>query len=83
MTMPLVGECKWTAEPIRKGVVEYFFRQADEIFRAADKWRVTYALFSRSGFTSEARQAAGNRSCLWIGMDRIDTDCGTCRKHSA
>lgn len=71
----LVGECKWTAEPIRKGVVEDFFRRADEIIPApADKWHVTYALFGRSGFTSEARQATGNRVCLWIGMDRIDTD---------
>jgi AAA+ ATPase superfamily predicted ATPase len=71
----LVGECKWTAEPIRKGVVEYFFKQADEIIPdPADKWRVTYALFSRSGFTSEARAAAGKRACLWINLDRIDAD---------
>ena len=71
----LVGECKWTAEPIRKWIVEDFFRRADEIIpEPADKWRVTYALFSRSGFTREARQAAGDRSCLWIGLDQIDAD---------
>ena len=71
----LVGECKWTAEPIRKSVVEYFFRQADEIIPApAENWRVTYALFGRKGFTAEARAAAGKRSCLWINLERIDAD---------
>jgi uncharacterized protein len=71
----LVGECKWTAEPIRKGVVEDFFQRADEIIpEPAGQWQVTYALFSRSDFTREARQAAGDRSCLWIGLDRIDRD---------
>lgn len=71
----LVGECKWTAEPIRKWVAEDFFRRAAEIIpEPADKWQVTYALFSRSGFTSEARQAAGDRACLWIGLDKIDAD---------
>ena len=71
----LVGECKWTTGPIRKWVIEDFFRRADQIIpNPADTWQVTYALFGRSGFTGEARQTAGSRSCLWIGMDRIDAD---------
>jgi hypothetical protein len=71
----LLGECKWTVEPIRKRVVESFLPQAQQVIPSpAEDWQVTYALFSRSGFTDEARRAAAGYACLWLGLDDIDAD---------
>lgn len=71
----LLGECKWTAEPIRKKVVDDFLARAQQVIPApAEDWQVTYALFSRSGVTEEARQAAKEHECLWVNLDQIDAD---------
>lgn len=40
----LLGECKWTAEPIRKGIVEDFISRADQVIpEPVEDWKVTYA----------------------------------------
>lgn len=71
----LLGECKWTAEPIRKGVVEDFIKRSGQIVpEPIENWQVTYALFSKSGFTTEARQAMSGRTCLWVTLDQLDQD---------
>jgi hypothetical protein len=31
-------------------------------------------LFSRSGFTDEARQAMKGHKCLWVSLDQLDAD---------
>jgi uncharacterized protein len=69
----LLGECKWTAEPIRKWVVEDFLKRAPQIIPTpVEAWRVTYALFSKNGFTAEARQAMSGHDCLWIDLEQLD-----------
>ncbi len=71
----LLGECKWTAEPIRKRIVEDFIARAQQVIPPpADRWQVTYALFSRSGVTEEARQAGRGHKCLWVNLDQMDKD---------
>jgi hypothetical protein len=71
----LLGEWKWTAEPIRRRVVEDFLQRAQQMIPSpANRWRATYALFSRSGFTDEARQAAAGYQCTWLSLDQIDSD---------
>jgi len=71
----LLGECKWTADPIRRRVVEDFLQRAQQVIPSpADRWQATYALFSRSGFTDEARQAAAGYPCMWLSFDQIDSD---------
>jgi AAA+ ATPase superfamily predicted ATPase len=71
----LLGECKWTTDPIRKGVVESFLKSAVQIIpEPVENWKVTYALFSKSGFTAEAKQVMGQRDCLWIDLNRLDRD---------
>ena len=40
----------------------------------AERWRVTYALFARSGFTDEARRAAAGYPFLWLTLDELDAD---------
>jgi len=71
----LLGECKWTAEPIRKRTVEDFLQRAQQVIPVpVESWHVTYALFSKSGFTGEARRAAGEHPCLWVHFDQMDAD---------
>ena len=71
----LLGECKWTAEPIRKHVVEGLLARAPQVIpEPVERWQVTYALFSRSGFTDEARQAMKGHKCLWVSLDQLDAD---------
>jgi len=71
----LLGECKWTAEPIRKRIVEDFLGRARQVIpEPAEKWKVSYALFSKSGFTDEARQAAKGVKCLWVSLSQIDAN---------
>jgi AAA+ ATPase superfamily predicted ATPase len=69
----ILGECKWTGEPIGAGVVEDFLVRAPQIVPApAERWRVTFAFFSRNGFTPQARQAGKGHDCLWVDMRQID-----------
>ncbi len=71
----LLGECKWTAEPIRKRAVEDFLQRAQQVIPVpVESWHVTYALFSKSGFTEKARRAAGEHPCLWVHFDQMDAD---------
>jgi AAA+ ATPase superfamily predicted ATPase len=71
----LLGECKWLTEPMRASVARDFLARAQRVIPApAERWQVTYALFSKSGFTDEARQAAANVRCLWVDFDQIDAD---------
>ncbi|HKZ01399.1 MAG TPA: ATP-binding protein [Pyrinomonadaceae bacterium] len=69
----LLGERKWLNEPIRRNVVTEFFARATRSIPAPpERWKVTYAFFSRSGFTDEARRAAADYQCLWISLADID-----------
>ena len=75
----LLGECKWTTEPIRKRVVEDFLERAQQVIPSpAERWQVTYALFSRRGFTDEARQPMAVHKCLWVDLDQLDADLRAC-----
>ena len=68
----LLGECKWLAEPLRRSVVVDFLARASRIIpEPADRWRVTYAFFSRGGFTAEARQVAEGRRCIWVSLEEM------------
>lgn len=70
----LLGECKWTKEPIGAGVVrELIEDKAPSVAIDHDKpWRFTFAFFSKSGFTPEARAAARGHECLWVDLNRLD-----------
>lgn len=70
----LLGECKWLNEPMRKNlVVDFLARAKFAIPEPNDRWKVTYAFFSRLGFTDEARAAAAGQHCIWVTMDNIDS----------
>jgi len=52
----LLGECKWSAEPVGVGVLESL---TAKVARVTGRWsEVRLALFARSGFTVQCREAA-------------------------
>jgi len=58
----LLGECKWTTDPVGRGVFDDLTAVESEVrWQGADR-KVRYALFSRSGFTDELRAVVDERS---------------------
>ena len=54
----LVGECKWSVNPIGGNVLEDLKRKAIVLCRNTEIQRIQYALFSRSGFTPTLEEQA-------------------------
>lgn len=71
----LLGECKWTKEPIDRSVVDSLVQKTPQVVPGPlEQWRVHYAFFSKSGFTNEARRAVGGAGCYWITLDQLDRE---------
>ncbi|OGO42380.1 MAG: hypothetical protein A2Z04_08745 [Chloroflexi bacterium RBG_16_57_9] len=69
----LLGECKWTTEPIGKAIVTTLLGKMPKVIPGLlDRWHVYYAFFSKSGFTDEARRATGKAPCFWVSLDQLD-----------
>jgi len=62
----VLGECKWTAEPVGQSLLSEIETLTPEVrWRGTDR-RVQYALFSKNGFTSELDAVADERSDLHL-----------------
>ncbi len=70
----LLGECKWTNEPLGERVVRELIRDKQPLLKLDVSWKVRYAFFSRSGFTAEAIMAAGGAPCEWVNLQRLDSE---------
>lgn len=69
----LLGECKWTTESIGRAVVLGLMEKTQAVVQGPlEDWKIYYAFFSRSGFTDEAKRAAGSAGCLWIYLEQLD-----------
>lgn len=67
----ILGECKWTARRMDRGVLEDLERKA-ALFRRLKDFKVTYALFCRSGFEKRlVTEAASRGMLLFEGLRRI------------
>lgn len=62
----LVGECKWSTKPIGLNIFVDLQRKAKAL-QADGAWRLTYALFSRSGFTPDLAALAQTEGILLVG----------------
>lgn len=56
-----IGECKWWSHPVDIGVLNDVKRKG-QLFNAD---RITYVLYSKTGFTESVRQAAGSNVLLY------------------
>jgi AAA+ ATPase superfamily predicted ATPase len=70
----LFGKCNWSKRSISEADVRTLVEQAKvTIPRPVEAWQVSYAFFSRSGFTKVARRAIGKAKCYWVGLDELDS----------
>jgi len=83
----LLGECKWTRDPMDAGVLKDLVEKAGLVVPDREDWQVFFLGFSKSGFTREAeafaRQIAAARpanarwqlaGCLLVDLPRLDRD---------
>jgi hypothetical protein len=69
----ILGECKWTGKPIDAAVVAGLIQRAQRVIPVpVDKWTITYAFFSRSGFAPDAKSAAAGHKCIWVTLEQLD-----------
>ena len=67
------GKCNWSRHPIGADDVDALIQQSVGVVpQPSDEWNVSYAFFSRSGFTQAARRAIGKAKCLWVNLDDLD-----------
>lgn len=69
----LLGECKWYTAQVGVSVIHELVAKMPLVVPGAD-WQVTYAFFSRTGFTPEAQQAAHALNALLVTLQMVDTD---------
>jgi hypothetical protein len=77
----LLGECKWGLDKIDKQVVNELIQEKTPKVRRdlqdlGNDWKVHYAIFARSGFTSAARTEMNRVNGLCIDLAAIDEVLG-------
>lgn len=75
----LLGECKWGAQPVERGVVEELIekktaRLLQDMEQEAAAWRVYYVLFSRLGLTAGAQAALQAVDGMAVDPARLDRE---------
>jgi hypothetical protein len=75
----LVGECKWTAQPMRRAVLDDLLDLKLPALAQAgvDVSGARVALFSRSGFARDLESAAADRGVRLIGLQQLLDDLGS------
>jgi len=66
----LVGECKWSQNPIGEEVLEELISDAHHLPTSFQR-QMIYALFSLSGFTEELKQRAEKEEIYLISADEM------------
>ncbi|RRR66523.1 MAG: hypothetical protein EI684_20635 [Candidatus Viridilinea halotolerans] len=77
----LLGECKWTADELDRKVVRELVetktpRLLADLPNGGAGWTVTYAYFTRSGFTSEARHEAQRHGAILVDAAQLGAELG-------
>lgn len=67
----LVGECKWSVNPVGVNVLDDLKQKAQAILREGEITQLHYALFSRSGFTPALQAQAQKEGVALHGVDEI------------
>jgi hypothetical protein len=77
----LLGECKWTGEPVDRKIVRELIGTktplllADMRVASAD-WSIRHAIFARSGATEAAQQELAAHNGLLVDLARLYADLG-------
>jgi hypothetical protein len=75
----LVGECKWGADTVSRPVARELIGTKAPLLLAelpdqGQGWRVSYALFTRTGATEAARQEVEAHSGIIVDLPRLIQD---------
>lgn len=72
-TVSVVGECRWSAQPMRRSVLDDLLeRKLPALAQAGvDVGRAQVVLFSRSGFAAELRSVAAPRHVRLVDLDQL------------
>ena len=75
----LLGECKWTAEPISRAILTELIEEKTPRVLASlpeggSGWQVHYAAFSRAGFTPPTIELAKQYHAQLITLEQLDHD---------
>lgn len=75
----VVGECRWTAQPMRRSVLEELLELKVPALAQAgvDVSRAEVVLFSRAGFAPDLRDAARERGARLVDVERLVGDLAT------
>ena len=69
----LVGECKWSVNPVGTDVLEDLKHKSQVLVKDHGVRRLEYALFSRSGFTVALRERAETENVGLFSVDDLTT----------
>ncbi len=67
----LVGECKWSVNPVGGNVLEDLRRAARSLQQEGDWERVYFVLFARSGFTPALRESAAEEGVILVETEDL------------
>lgn len=70
----LLGECKWGQQAVGREVVQTLIDKTGKVLPKQVKWRVHYAFFARSGFTSAALTLAQEHRAQLVTLAQIESD---------
>ncbi|MCE7989763.1 MAG: ATP-binding protein [Caldilinea sp. CFX5] len=73
----LLGECKWTGEPLDRQVIrELIEEKAAKVRRdlaeTGTTWQLHFAFFARAGFTDAARREAAAHQAMLVDLAKLD-----------
>ncbi len=70
----LFGKCCWNKQSINAEEVRTFLEQSKAFNpHPVEEWNISYAFFSRAGFTKAARRATEKAKCYWIDLEELDS----------
>lgn len=74
----LLGECKWTGDAVGRSLVRELIKEkTTNLFRDLDwtieDWQVSYAFFSRNGFTEAAAEYASTADMILVDLDSLES----------
>ena len=67
----LLGECKWSTNPIGTNILDDLKRAAEALLTGRAGARVTYVLFARAGFTAALQDVAQREGVLLVKVDEM------------
>jgi len=62
----MLAECKWVSRPVGIDIFQELEKKAPSVLHEIDEKKITFALCSRSGFTKQLGELAGERKDIQL-----------------